>query len=197
MVEGIWWLWEWLDVWWDVRQDVNKVGEEARKKAQEDQAKAKKVWQQIKQSKQENNNLAQFLAFLLKSIKSDKILSLLYNTFFKTKDIKKWVTYIRKDINNIVVVWFFAPFFPDEIKQYNLNKYYDELIKFEVLNLHNYVWYIKLLARKYHDNIPVDPQTLINLVIEISLYFELQKQHRELKDEEDLRKFMMKNLLKK
>lgn len=197
MVEWIWGMGEGLDVWWDIRQDVNKVSEQARKKAQEDQAKAKKIWQDIKQSQQENNHLANFLWFLLKEIKSENLVSLLYNTFFKTKDTKKNVTYIRKDVNTVVIIGFFAPFFPDEIKQNQLNKYFDEIMVNNDLNLHNYVAYIKLLAKKYHDNIPVDSESLVNLVIEISLYFELQKQNRELKDEEELRDFLNKRLLKK
>jgi hypothetical protein len=54
---------------------VNKVTEEDRKRVQEDSQKAKQASQQIKKDKKTNNDMANFLSYLLKNINNDKIVS--------------------------------------------------------------------------------------------------------------------------
>ena len=78
-------LGEGLDIGWAPRQDINKVTEEAVKRIQEESKKAKHIQQQIQQDKQANNKLANFLGFLLKTIKDENIITTLYDLFFKTK----------------------------------------------------------------------------------------------------------------
>ena len=70
------------------KQDVNKVTEEAVRRVQASSAQAKQIQAQIKQDKAINNNLAKFLEFLLKNIKTDELMTSVYNTFFKVSDPK-------------------------------------------------------------------------------------------------------------
>ncbi|MBQ2600631.1 hypothetical protein II582_04740 [bacterium] len=67
---------------------MNQVTEEAVKRVQASSAQAKQIQAQIKQDKAVNNNLAQFLEFLLKTIKSEELMTAVYNTFFKVTDPK-------------------------------------------------------------------------------------------------------------
>jgi len=83
---------------------VNKVTEEAVRRVQDNQRKAKQVQQQIKQDKDNNEKLAHFLIFLLQNITNEKLITTLYETFFKTKHPKTNVTYLRKNINTVVIV---------------------------------------------------------------------------------------------
>ena len=148
----------WIDDWEQVRQDVNQVTEEAVRRVQAGSAQAKQIQAQIKQDKAINNNLAKFLEFLLKSITSEDLITAIYNTFFKVTDTKTWTTYFRKTINNIVVIWFFAPFFKDKIHEYNLDNYYADILPQWNISLNNYMWYIKNLSKKHHDNIPINKE---------------------------------------
>jgi hypothetical protein len=64
------------------------VTEEAVRRVQASSAQAKQIQAQIKQDKAINNNLAKFLEFLLKNIKTDEVMTSVYNTFFKVSDPK-------------------------------------------------------------------------------------------------------------
>ena len=94
-----------------------------------------------------------------------------YNTFFKGTDPKTWATYCRKKINNIVVVWFFAPFFKDKIHEYDLDKYYADIFPQWNISLNTYLWYIKNLSKKHHDNIPINKENLLTLLYYIMVEF--------------------------
>jgi len=83
---------------------VGKVTEKDVKRAQTDSKKAQQAQDEIKKDKQKNNQMAEFLSFLLKSIKNDKILDNVYQTFFKVTNPKNNMTYIRKSINNVIIV---------------------------------------------------------------------------------------------
>jgi len=136
---------------------VNKVTEEAVRRVQDNQKKAKQAQQQIQQDKANNAKLAQFLTFLLKTLKNDKLIVALYEVFFKTKHPKTEITYLRKSINTIVVVGIFAPFFPQEIKQFGLGPYFEKLIAINKKPaITEYLTYLKQLSKTYHDNIPMD-----------------------------------------
>ncbi len=163
----------WIDDWEQVRQDVNKVDEEAVKRVQASTAQARQIQAQIKQDKAANNNLAKFLEFLLKNLKTDELMTAVYNTFFKVVDPKTWATYFRKKINNIVIVWFFAPFFKEKIDEYGLADYYSDILPQWNLNLWTYLWYIKNLSKKHHDNIPISKENLLNLLYYIMVEFGL------------------------
>ena len=162
-----------IDDWEQVRQDVNKVTEEAVKRVQSGAAQAKQIQAQIKQDKAINNNFAKFLEFLLQTIKTEELITAVYNTFFKVTDSKTGTTYFRKKINNIVVVWFFAPFFKDKIHEYNLDNYYIDILPQWNISLGTYMWYVKNLSKKHHDNIPINKESLLNLLYYIMVEFGL------------------------
>ena len=161
----------WIDDWEQVRQDVNQVTEEAVRRVQAGSAQAKQIQAQIKQDKAINNNLAKFLEFLLKTITSEDLMTSVYNTFFKVTDTKTWATYLRRTINNIVVIWFFAPFYKDKINEYNLNNYYADILPQGNITVSDYMWYIKNLSKKHHDNIPINKESLLTLIYYIMVEF--------------------------
>lgn len=173
MANEFWNLWEGLDIGWTPRQDVNKVTEEAVRRIQEEAKKAQQIHQQIQQDKQASNKLANFLSFLINTIKDDKLISILYELFFKTKHPSTWTIYLRKKINTLVVVWFFFPFYIIEAKKIWVNLFFDDLLSQEPLNLTWYINYIKKLSAKYHDNIPLDSNILIDFLVLIIDHYKL------------------------
>ena len=66
-----------------VREDTNKVTEEAVRRVQDNQKKAQQVGQEIKNDKATNGKYAKFLTFLLKDIKNDHLIKQIYHVFFK------------------------------------------------------------------------------------------------------------------
>ena len=170
------WLWEWIDAWWAPREDVNKVSEEDKKRIQEDSQKAKQAAQQIKKDKKINNDMASFLWYLLKNLNSDKVISWIYNVFFKVKNSKTDITYLRKNPNMVVIVGIFAPFYKEEIKQSNLTNFFEDIYDFgNELNLDIYIKYLKRLSLKYHDNVPIDKKEFLNFLIDVIMEFWLLK----------------------
>lgn len=177
MVNEIFSPWEWIDAWESVRQDVSKVTEQDVRRVQWDSAKAKQVWDQIKKAKKTNNNIAKFLSFLLKNIKNEELVSAIYNTFFKVVDPRAQVVYLRKSVNDIIVVWFFAPFFINEINNFWLSMYFTEILNSKSgNNMTEYIEYIKRLSKKYHDNIPINKDVLLNLIALIMWEFWINKE---------------------
>lgn len=172
-----------IDDWDQVRQDVNKVTEDAVKRVQSSTAQAKQIQAQIKQDKAINNKFAQFLEFLLKNIQWEELISAIYNTFFKVIDPKTWAVFFRKTVNNIVIIWFFAPFFREKIQEYWLDDYYADILPAWNINLWTYLWYIKLLSKKHHDNIPINKENLLNLLYYITTEFWLTANLPEKKSE--------------
>jgi uncharacterized radical SAM superfamily protein len=62
------------------------------------------VAQQLKKDKAVNEKFAQFLTFLMKTITNEAIIKGIYDTFFTTVDYKTHITYLRKNMNSVVVV---------------------------------------------------------------------------------------------
>ncbi len=174
MVNEFWALGEWLDIWGTPRQDIGKISEEAVRRVQEEGKKAKQAHQQSQQNRQENSKLSDFLTFLIKEIKSEKLIWLLYELFFKTKHKSTGTAYIRKKINIIVIIWFFYPFYVKEAKEIWIDKYFAELLNNEKLELDGYINYIKNLSKKHHDNIPLDSIILTDFLVEIIWHFKIQ-----------------------
>ena len=163
-----------LSGWWEVREDVNKVTEEAVRRVQDDQKKAQQVGQDIKKDKATNNKLAKFLTFLLKDIKSDTLMKQIYHTFFKTRHEETDLIHLRKSMNTMVVVGMFVPFYQWEIKELELESIYQDIFYFDWdINLTKYINYIKQLLPKYHDNINIDKQEFTKLLTYISEYYQL------------------------
>ncbi|HOG14995.1 MAG TPA: hypothetical protein PK674_00175 [Candidatus Absconditabacterales bacterium] len=168
---------EGIDAGESVRQDISKVTEQDIKRVQGDSAKAKQVQDEIKKTKATNNNIAKFLSFLLKNIKNEELISAIYDTFFKVVDTRTQTIYLRKSINNIVVIGFFAPFFLNEINKFGLNIYFTELLNDKSGNsMVEYIAYIKKLSKKYHDNVPINKDVLLNLLALIMGEFGISKE---------------------
>ena len=87
----------------------------------------------------------------------------------------------------MVIVGFFAPFFKDKINEYNLDKYYSDILPQWNISLDTYVWYIKNLSKKHHDNIPIDKESLLSLLyyimVEFGLLASLPEKKQEMTDE--------------
>ena len=155
-----------IEDFWPLRSDVNQLSEEAVQRVQSQAKQAKQIAQQIKQDKAINYHLAQFLAFLLKEIQNEELIKAITDTFFKTTNPKDQITYLRKDINTYVVVWFFLPFFQKEAAQAKILPLYAKLGYQEAnQSLKNYVTDLKRLSEQYHDKVPIDQNTLLTLIV--------------------------------
>ena len=124
MAEEVVWVIESWETWgnlkeWVTEADVQRIQENARQ--------AKKVAQQLQQDKKQNNQLANFLTFLLWEISNEKIIKWLYDTFFITIDPKTNIPYFRKSMNDIVVVWLFYPFYIEKSEELWVANYYKKL----------------------------------------------------------------------
>ncbi len=162
------WVSEGLDIWGAPREKVDKISEEDRKRVQEDSKKAKQVWQQIKKDKKINNDMANFLAYLLKKIDNDNVVSWIYDVFFKVKNPKTKMTYLRKNPNTIVIIWIFAPFYKKEIEKFNLLEFFEKIEGFgDSLDLKNYMEYLKNLSSNYHDNVPINKEYFLDFLLKI------------------------------
>ena len=164
MAEEVVWIIESWETWWSLKEwvteaDVQRVQENARQ--------IKKVAQQLQQNKKENNQLAKFLSFLLSEISNDKIIKWLYDTFFITIDPKTNIPYFRKSMNDIVVVWLFYPFFIEKANEIWVSHYYEKLNGSSVKTIEWYITYLRELSDNYHDNIPINQNSFIELLVEI------------------------------
>ncbi len=163
-----------INAWWQVREDTNKVTEEAVRRVQDDQKKAQQVGQDIKKDKATNGKFATFLTFLLKDIKNDNLIKQIYHVFFKTRHEETDLVHLRKNMNTIVVVGMFIPFYQDEIKELALESVYQDIFTFgEEIYLTGYITYIKALLPKHHDNINIDKQEFTKLLTQIAEYYNL------------------------
>jgi len=164
MAEEVVWIIESWESWsslkeWITEADVQRVQENARQ--------AKKVAQQLKQDKKQNNQLANFLSFLLNEITNENIIKWLYDTFFITIDPKTNIPYFRKSMNNIIVVWLFYPFFINQAQKTWISHYYESLNWAWKKNINDYLLFLQDLSDHYHDNIPINQTSFINLLVEI------------------------------
>ncbi len=161
--ENIWVIESW-ETWWSLKEWVTEADVQ---RVQENTRQAKKVAQQLQQSKKENNQLANFLSFLLSEITNEKIIKWLYNTFFITVDPKSNIPYFRKNMNNIVVVWLFYPFYREKAKEVWISHYYEKLKNAKDTSIDWYLSYLQDLSDNYHDNIPINQDSFIQLLTEI------------------------------
>jgi len=152
-----------------VREDNNQVTEEAVQRVQAQAKQAKQIAQQIKKDKAINNQLANFLTVLMRTIDNEEMIQAIVSTFFKTTDQRNQITYLRKDINVYVVVWFFVPFFLKEAEKLQILPFYEKLwVQTASQSLEKYISYLWRVSEVYHDNIPIDQWPLITLIILIA-----------------------------
>ena len=182
MAEEVVWVIESWETWgslkeWVTEADVQRVQENARQ--------AKKVAQQLQQDKKQNNQLAKFLSFLLGEISNDKIIKWLYNTFFITIDPQTNIPYFRKSMNDVVVVWLFFPFYTEKAKEIWVAHYYENLNNSWKKTIEWYIKYLQDLSDHYHDNIPVNQESFVELLVEILKEFLPSSANSELWDNID------------
>ena len=152
------------EAWWSLKEwvteaDVQRIQENARQ--------IKKVAQQLQQDKKQNNQLANFLTFLLNEISNENIIKWLYDTFFITIDPKTNIPYFRKSMNDIVVVGVFYPFYIDKANELWVSHYYETLKSSSEHSIAWYIQYLQELSDHYHDNIPINQASFVQLLIEI------------------------------
>jgi hypothetical protein len=111
-------------------------------------------------------------------------------------DPKTKVSYLRKSVNNLVIIWFFVPFFSNELNRFWLNTYFDDLydLGHRSPNFDEYILYIKKLSNKYHDNIPVCQSNLLELLSLIIWEFGISKEALEENGRKKIKKELEKRL---
>ena len=164
MVEEVVGVIESWESWWSLKEWVTEADVQ---RVQENSRQMKKVAQQLQQDKKQNNQLANFLSFLLSEISNEKIIKWLYDTFFITIDPKTNIPYFRKSMNNIVVVWLFYPFFLEKAKELWVSHFYEKLNWAWKKWIDEYILFLQDLSDHYHDNIPIDQTSFIKLLVEI------------------------------
>ena len=144
------------------------------RRVQDNQKKAQQVQQEIKDDKSKNDKFAKFLTFLLREIKDDHLTKQLYQVFFKPDNTDSESNSNKKNINTIIIVGMFAPFYEYEIKEFNLESTYNDLWQFEnKVQLKSYISYIKHLLTKHHNNSNIDKKEFTKLLNTIAEYFHL------------------------
>ena len=182
MAEEVVWIIESWETWWSLKEWVTEADVQ---RVQENTRQAKKIAQQLQQDKKQNNQLANFLSFLLGEISNEKIIKWLYDTFFITIDPKTNIPYFRKNMNDIVVVWLFYPFYLEKAKELWVSHYYEDLNWAWKKNTDDYIIFLQDLSDHYHDNIPIDQSSFIELLVEILKEFLPNTSNSELWDNVD------------
>lgn len=164
MAEEVVWVIESWETWWALNENVTEADVQ---RIQENARQIKKVAQQLQQDKKQNNQLANFLTFLLEQVSNENIIKWLYDTFFITIDPKTNIPYFRKNMNDIVVVWLFYPFYIDKAKETWVSHYYETLKSSSEHSISWYIQYLQELSDHYHDNIPINQASFVQLLVEI------------------------------
>ena len=164
MAEEVVWIIESWENWWSLNEWVTEADVQ---RVQENSRQAKKIAQQLQQDKKQNNQLANFLTFLLGELTNDKIIKWLYDTFFITIDPKTNIPYFRKSMNDVVVVWLFYPFYIAKAEEIWVDHYYKNLNNSRPESAEWYITYLQDLSDHYHDNIPINQCSFVELLIEI------------------------------
>lgn len=172
--EEIWWLWQQLDTGSSNNEWTEKITDAMKEAVAEQARQSKAIAGQIAGSKAQHNAYAKFLIFLLSQIKSETLISILYNLFFVTKDTYHGTKYIRKSSNYPVIIGMFVPFFWDKIIEYKMQSLYSTLYDPTMtITPTNYLIYLKQLASSMHDNIALDQELLLQCIMEIYKEFHI------------------------
>lgn len=70
-------------------------------------------------------------------------------------------------MNDIVVVWLFYPFFIEKAQETWISHYYENLNWKWEKTIDWYISYLQDLSDNYHDNIPINQNSFIELLSEI------------------------------
>ncbi len=163
-----------LNTWWGVRENTNKVTEEAVRRIQDNQKKAQSIGQDIKKDKATNDKFANFLTFLLSDIKSDTLIKQIYQTFFKTMQQEEDVMYTKNNRNIAFIVGMFIPFYEQESKELKLDLHYQDIRSFqENISLTTYITYIQKLIWKNQNNNNCNKEAFYKLLSYLTEYYQL------------------------
>lgn len=164
-----------IDQWSQSTNEGTEKVTDAMKEAVAEQARQWKLiaWQ-IASTKAQQNAFAKFLAFLLWQLKSENLISILYNLFFTTKDPYHGTKYIRKSSNYPVIIGLFVPFYRSKIVEYKMQSLYTPVYNPTMkMTPTNYLLYLKKLASTMHDNIALDQELLLQCIMEIFKEFQV------------------------
>ena len=70
-------------------------------------------------------------------------------------------------MNDVVVVWLFYPFFLEKAKEIWVAHYYENLKDSSTKTIEWYISYLHELSDNYHDNIPINQNSFLELLVEI------------------------------
>ena len=70
-------------------------------------------------------------------------------------------------MNDVVVVWVFYPFYLDKAKEIWVSHYYETLKSSSEHSIAWYIQYLQELSDHYHDNIPINQASFVQLLVEI------------------------------
>jgi hypothetical protein len=70
-------------------------------------------------------------------------------------------------MNDIVVVWLFYPFYTEKANELWVSHYYENLNWAWKRNINDYIAFLQDLSDHYHDNIPIDQNSFVNLLVEM------------------------------
>ena len=115
----------------------------------------------------------------------------IYHTFFKTQNPEDNQVYLRKTANSLVLIWFFAPFYQDKIKESDLEQYFEKLWIQENIDFGGYLEYLTSLSEKYHDNVPIIQDALVDLIYQIVSYYKITKPWLK---EDEIKPLIIRNL---
>jgi hypothetical protein len=70
-------------------------------------------------------------------------------------------------MNDVVVVGLFYPFYSEKAEELWVNHYYENLNNAKEKSVNWYISYLQDLSDHYHDNIPINQSSFIQLLVEI------------------------------
>ena len=70
-------------------------------------------------------------------------------------------------MNDVVVVWVFYPFYQTKAQELWVSHYYETLKSSSEHSISWYIQYLQELSDHYHDNIPINQTSFIQLLVEI------------------------------
>ncbi|MBP7062498.1 hypothetical protein KA037_01925 [Patescibacteria group bacterium] len=121
---------------------------------------------------------------MLRQIKNEAMIKAIHQTFFRAKDPRNNATLIRNTTNHMVMCGLFVPFFRKEAELFGIWPMFQTFAPESIHNTQDYISYLKKLSGQYHDNIPLDKESLLNLLLLINQEFigpNTENTHEELR----------------
>ncbi len=154
--------------WWKekiTQADIARIEAQAKK--------AKQVWQQWQQTKRNNQAIANFLTFLFRNIKDDKVLLEIHKLFFTKNNVNTGAKELKSTIYAVVLIGIFAPFFIENIKNMWLFPTFEWLLQNiqQEITTSKYISYVENLCKKYKISFIEHNSQFVSFIVEILFYF--------------------------